>query len=207
MSEAIQQAIQAHPWPGLLLVVLMAWLEYIFPPVPGDSTMLFACFLAGTGMLPLGAVVAACLLGSVAGAGSAWAIGRRLGRSYFFLRSDWARHELGRLEAAYRRYGPRLLAVNRFLPGLRGFFLYGAGIGRLDGREVMIYSTLSNVLWVGLIVWGGTSLGASWQEVRLVFQRYVYGIAAVLALYAVVTLVQLRRRRRRAAMESLSGGP
>ena len=204
MSEAIQGTLLAHPWAGLLLVVLMAWLEYVFPPVPGDSTMLFACFLAGTGALRLDAALAACLAGSVAGATTAYALGRRLGRSYFFLRSEWARAELARLESAFARHGARLLAVNRFIPGVRGFFLYAAGIGRLGWRPVLIYSTLSNFAWVALIAWGGTSLGASWEEVRVVFRRYVWGVGLVLGAYVLLSIVRLRRRRRAAGAPPLS---
>jgi membrane protein DedA with SNARE-associated domain len=194
LSEAIQGALLSFPWAGLLLVALMAWVEYAFPPAPGDSTILFACFLAGTGALPLAAVLASALAGSILGALTAWALGRRLGRSYFFLRSGWARFELERLERGLTRYGPVLLAANRFLPGVRGFLLYAAGIGRLGWRPVLFYSTLSNVMWIGLIGWAGTGLGESWEEVRAVFRRYVWGIAVVLALYAVLAVARHRRR-------------
>ncbi|MEE9292468.1 MAG: DedA family protein [Acidobacteriota bacterium] len=197
MSEAIQNTVQAYPWAGLGLVLLLAWLEYVFPPVPGDSTMLFACFLAGTGALPLPAVVSVCLLGSVAGALSAYTFGARLGRSYFFLRSEWARHELERVETGFRKYGARLLLMNRFLPGVRGLFLYAAGIGRLGWRPVLVYSTLSNLCWVGLIAWAGTALGTSWAEVQIHFRRYVWGIAIGMTIYVVVTIVRVRRRRAR----------
>jgi membrane protein DedA with SNARE-associated domain len=205
MSEAIQETLRASPWAGLLLVVLMAWLEYMFPPAPGDSTILFACFLAGAGVLPLPAVVASALLGSVAGALTAWGLGRHLGRSYFLLRSEWARFELARLERGFARFGPVLLLANRFLPGLRGFFLYAAGIGRLGWRPVAFYSTLSNLMWIGLIGWAGTSLGSSWEEVRVVFRRYVWGIAIFLALYAFLAIARMRRRRRAAIAISRTG--
>jgi membrane protein DedA with SNARE-associated domain len=194
--DAIHQALILHPWAGLALVALLAWLEYVFPPAPGDSVMLLACFLAGAGVLPRAATFATCLVGSVAGALTAYALGARLGRSYFFLRSAWARHELDRLERGLARYGARLLLVNRFFPGIRGVFLYGAGIGRLPMREVLAYSTLSNLLWVMLLTWAGTSLGSSWEDVRVVFRRYVWTIGVVLAVYVVVTIVRARRRRR-----------
>ena len=198
MTE-VQAVLLGHPLAGLLLVVLMACLEYVVPPVPGDSTMLFACFLgAAAGPLSFALAVAACFTGSVVGAAAAYAIGARLGRSYFFLRSAWARGELERLERGYRRYGARLLVVNRFLPGVRAVFLYGAGIGRLGWRPVMVYSTLSNGLWVGLIAWGGRSLGSTWGEVDAVFRRYVWAIAIALTLYAAVSIVRARRRRRAA---------
>src|SRR5207247_8717390 len=96
MSEAIQNAIAAHASSGLLLVVLMAWLEYVFPPVPGDSTMLFACFLAGTGALRIDAAIAACLASSVAGWTTAYAMSQRLGPCYVFLRAEVARARAAR---------------------------------------------------------------------------------------------------------------
>jgi membrane protein DedA with SNARE-associated domain len=204
MTEAIQDALRTYPWAGLLLVVLMAWLEYVFPPVPGDTTMLFACFLAGTGALWTPATVLACAVGSVAGAGTAYLFGARLGRSYFFLRSEWARAELQRLERGFVRFGAPLIAVNRFLPGVRGVFLYGAGIARLGRGPVAFYSTLSNTLWVALIAWCGASLGTSWDEVQIVFRRYVWAIAVVLTAYFVLRFVQARRRRRRAAGAALT---
>ena len=196
MSEAIHQTLVAHPWGGLLLVALLAWLEYVFPPVPGDSTMLLACFLAGAGVLPPVPTVCVCFLGSVLGAMTAYAAGVRLGRSYFFLRSSWARMELERLERWLTRFGPRLLAVNRFLPGIRGVFLYGAGIGRLPARPVFLWSSLSNALWVALIAWAGTRLGSSWEEVQAIFSRYAWGIGILFAIYVGFSLLRARSRRR-----------
>jgi membrane protein DedA with SNARE-associated domain len=196
VTEAIHQTLLLHPVLGLLLVGLVAWLEYVFPPAPGDSVMLLACFLAGTGSLPKTGTIAACLLGSVLGSFTAYYAGVKLGHSYFFLRSSWARHELERLERGFARFGARLLAVNRFLPGIRGVFLYGAGIGRVPFRDVALYATLSNVLWVMLIAWAGTSLGSSWEDVERIFRRYVWAIGIGTALYVAVSIARARRRRR-----------
>lgn len=196
MLDAIHATLLAHPWPGLLLVATLAWLEYVFPPSPGDSAMLLACFLAGAGSLPKGGTWAACFLGSVAGAMTAYALGARLGRSYFFLRSEWAKGELAKFERGVERFGPRLLAVNRFLPGVRGVFLYGAGIGRLPFKPVLIWSSLGNLLWCSMIAWAGTSFGTSWDEVQGIFRRYVWGIGILLAIYVVWGYVRARRRAR-----------
>jgi len=196
MGEAIQHAMAAHAWEALVIVFLLAWLEYVFPPVPGDSTMLFGFFLAGSGALSFPAVFLAALSGSVLGALTAYRLGTRLGRTYFFLKSAWAREELDKVERWFGRFGPRLLAVNRFIPGVRGFFLYAAGIGRMEARGVVIYSSLSNVLWVAVLAWGGTGLGSSWEDVRVVFRRYVWGIAIFLGLYVGVSIARSRRRRR-----------
>ena len=202
MSEAIQGAIAAHALPGLLLVAVLAWLEYVFPPAPGDSTVLFAFFLAGRDALPFAAVVTVALAGSVLGAMTAYAIGARTGRGYFLLRSEWARGELKRIEGWFARSGAWLLLVNRFLPGVRGLFLYAAGISRLGARRTLVYSTAGNVLWVALLAWAGTSLGSTWEEVRVVFRRYVWGIAVVLTIYFILSVVRARRRRAAAVTPS-----
>jgi membrane protein DedA with SNARE-associated domain len=86
--------------------------------------------------------------------------------------------------------------VNRFLPGIRAVFLYGAGIGRLPLRQVLVYSTISNALWVALIAWAGSGLGSSWDEVQVVFRRYVVVIAVATSVYVVWGVVRARRRRR-----------
>jgi membrane protein DedA with SNARE-associated domain len=75
-------------------------------------------------------------------------------------------------------------------------FLYGAGIGRLPWKPVLIYSSIGNALWVGLIAWAGTSFGNSWDEVQGVFRRYVWGIGIVVAVYVVWGFVRARRRAR-----------
>ena len=92
--------------------------------------------------------------------------------------------------------------ANRFLPGVRGFFLYAAGIGRLGIRPTLVYSTVSNVLWVALLAWGGTSLGTTWDQVRVVFRRYVWGIAAFLTIYVILAVLRARRRRAARVMTS-----
>ena len=77
---------------------------------------------------------------------------------------------------------------------MRGFFLYAAGITRLGAGAVLIHSTVSNLLWILLLAWGGTSLGSTWEEVRVVFRRYVWGIALFLVVYVVLAVVRARRR-------------
>ena len=205
MSDALQHAMTGGVWIALSLVALLAWLEYVFPPVPGDSTMLFGFFLAGRGALPIAAVIAAAFGGGVLGAWTAYRLGARLGRGYFFLRSAWAAEELARIERWFARYGARFLLVNRFLPGVRAFFLYAAGIGRMPARGVLLWSGASNALWVALLAWAGTRLGSSWDEVRVVFGRYVWGIAIVLGTYGVASIARARRKRRAAALRPSSG--
>ena len=85
MDQMIQVLQHDNMWLGIALVAFAGMAEYIFPPFPGDSLMLFGFFLAGRGDLPLAGVFGGAFLGSLVGAELAYQLGARLGGSYFFL--------------------------------------------------------------------------------------------------------------------------
>ncbi len=185
-----------EPAVGLTLVALAGLMEYLLPPFPGDTLMLLGFFLAGHGDLPFAGVLAAALLGSLAGAGAAYALGARLGKSYFFLRrSRLTATALPALERYLARFGTGLLLVNRFLPVLRGFFLYAAGMGRMSRTSTFLCANVSNLAWILLIAWVGRRFGTSWDRLERVFRAYTGVIGAVLLVYVVLTLLRFRFRK------------
>ena len=185
-----------HPLVGLLVVALAGAGEYLLPPIPGDTLMLFGFFLAGRGDLPLAAVAAAAMLGSMAGAHAAFILGRRLGKSYFFIRrSRIAASVLPVLERYFERFGVGMVLVNRFLPVFRGFFLFAAGMGKMPAAATFACATLSNAAWILLIAYVGHRFGTSWSRLQGMFQSYVGVLGVVVLGYAAYTFIKIRRRR------------
>lgn len=182
---------------GILVVSFAGMMEYLFPPFPGDTLMLFGFFLAGHGDLPFAGVLVAALVGSLAGAEAAYQIGGRMGRSYFFLqRSRFAATTLPTLERAFARFGARMILLNRFLPVLRGFFLYAAGMAKMPRKVTFLYANLSNLAWILLIAWVGHRFGSTWENLKDVFKAYTAFVGVVLLAYLGYTLVRYRGRRR-----------
>jgi membrane protein DedA with SNARE-associated domain len=175
--------------------------EYLFPPVPGDTTMLLGFFLVGRGDLPLWLAFSATLAGSTLGAFLAYRIGLRFGKGYFFLRRSRRTSRMREiLERWFDRHGPRVVVVNRFLPGVRAFFLFLAGMRRLPHGQVLFYCTISNVALLGLLAFLGTQLGENWGYVRQSFRTVFLGIG-ILLLGGVFTwlVLVIRQRRERLA--------
>jgi membrane protein DedA with SNARE-associated domain len=172
-------------------IFISAFLEYLIPPYPGDTAVLLGFFLAGRGDISLIAAILSSFVGSVIGSFVSYYIGYKAGTSYFLLRSKWVAKRIERLQGWYERFGGKLLIINRFLPGLRGIFLYTAGMGRLKFSEVAIYSTISNILWLLLIGIVGLSVGTNWEDVKRVFEGYtkVLGILFI----AVFLIIMIRR--------------
>jgi len=186
-----------RPAAGLAVIAIVAALEYLFPPVPGDTVILLGFFLAGRGHLPWAGVVAASLIGGLVGAEAAYRIGWRLGKSYFFLRrSRFASSKLPLLERYLSRYGGRLLLVNRFLPVLRGLFLYAAGSARMPWPSTFLCANASNLAWVLLLAWVGHRFGASWERLEKGFKAYSAILGVLFLSYLVFTILRYGLRAR-----------
>jgi membrane protein DedA with SNARE-associated domain len=149
--------LSQHPAALLTLVFAAAAIEYVFPPFWGDTLMLAGSFVAGVDRRSMMAVFAAAVFGSCLGAAVAWWMGRRFGQASMrvFRRSARAQRIAGRAEKLFADHGSRVLALNRFIPGLRAFFLPLAGAGRLPFRPTMVWATVSNLLYCGIVVLAG----------------------------------------------------
>lgn len=171
-----------------------ACFEYLLPPIPGDTiTLLGAALISGFGW-SWGLVVAAILLGSLAGATSNFLIGRRLrARGH-------TRPAAQRIMARFERHGAAYLLVNRFLPGVRAVAFVAAGMSSMRAREVFLFGGISVVLWNGLLIGLGAALGANRELLAGWLADYTTG--AWIALGSVLVLLigwQLVRRWRRRA--------
>jgi membrane protein DedA with SNARE-associated domain len=154
--------MSAHPGLVVALVFVAAALEYVFPPFWGDTVMLAGCALAGLDRASALGVFGAAFAGSCVGALAAYALGRRLGRAALGVlgRSERARRLALRAERLYDDHGARVLAVNRFLPGVRGVFLPLAGMGNMAAGRVLLWSAFSNLLWCALLLGVGLAVGS-----------------------------------------------
>lgn len=188
MDEILHSLALDIPIVALSLIFVSALIEYLFPPYPGDTLVLGGFLLAGHGQLWLPGTAMAAVGGSIAGALLAYWIGSRFGEAYFLIRkSQRARDRVARLRIVFQRYGPRLLMINRFLPGLRGVFLYLAGMNRMGLRPVLIYSTVSNLAWLILIGVIGLRVGKTLEQARALVRVYSW---AILGLFITLFVLQ-----------------
>ncbi|MBW1816420.1 MAG: DedA family protein [Deltaproteobacteria bacterium] len=177
---------------------LSAFVENVFPPIPGDTITAFGAFLVGTGRLSFTGVYVSTCLGSLMGFMLLFRVGGLLGRRFlverdyrFFKAADIVRAELW-----FQKYGYYLILLNRFLPGVRSAVSIVGGISRLKPLKVGIFALISicvwNVLWIGL----GYALGNNWETVKARMAGLLAGYnLAVVMVFAVVILIFLIRKR------------
>lgn len=192
--------------PDVLLYFLLglsAYVENIFPPIPGDTITAFGAFLVGTGRLGFLGVYVSTTLGSLAGFMSLFWIGGLLGRK-FFIQKDYrffSAQSIVRAEKWFRKYGYLLILLNRFFPGIRSIISLAGGFSKLGIIRVTLLALISagawNLIWIAI----GYSLGNNWEMVKAKMGRILFEynmtfliVAAVVVLFLVLRMIRKKRR-------------
>jgi membrane protein DedA with SNARE-associated domain len=191
---------------GYLAVFVLMLAESACVPIPSEAIMMFAGALAA-GAVPgahpaLAGVVAAGVLGNVAGSYISWAVGRYAGQAAI---RRWGRrvgireHEIDKAMAWFERHGPVAVLVGRVIPVIRTFISLPAGFADMPAGMFGLYTTLGAIPWTAALGIAGYAVGANWEHVANDFHGPTYVIAAVLVVGLAVWLVRRRRRGNAAA--------
>ena len=186
-----------------LAVFVLMMAESACVPIPSEAVMMFGGALAAgavAGAHPvLAGVVAAGVLGNIAGSYVAWAAGRYAGQAAI---GRWGRrvgireHEIDRAAAWFERHGPVAVLVGRVIPVIRTFISLPAGFADMPAGQFGLYTALGAIPWTAALGIAGFVVGANWEHVANDFQGPTYAIAGLLAVGLVVVLVRRRNRRR-----------
>lgn len=195
LSELLARTGPAAP----LLLFFAAFVEYVFPPFPGDTLVLLGAWYAVHGALSWPMTFLAVTAGALAGAFIDWragvALGRRLDRSAH-RRGGLTEVRLARFEAGYRRWGAWLLVANRFLPGVRAFVFLAAGASGIPLGRVLLFGGISAALWNAALLAAGGFLVANVDELVNLAARYTKAVWVAMTAAAVILGVRALVRRR-----------
>ena len=174
------------------LVVGAAAIEYVFPPIPGDTVALFAVVLAVRAQLHWAFVYVALTAGALVGGLVAWRFGVWLAQHEeswpSFLKTPRSARALDAVRRGYAQHGGMYLVGNRFLPALRAFFFVGAGLSGMRATPVIVFGGISAALWNALLLAVGYAVGNNWEVLRELAQRYA-GATLLLVLVTVAAVL------------------
>jgi len=200
--DAFLTKLNAFP-DGLIyfLLGLSAFVENIFPPIPGDTITAFGAFLVGTKRLDFMGVYLATTVGSLAGFMSLFGIGSLLGRRFFIERDYpfFKARDIIRAEEWFNRWGYVLILLNRFFPGIRSAISIAGGISRLRTIRVTVLALVSAGVWNLLWILAGYTLGTQWEVVKekMATLMFRYNVGVVICLGLVVLLLIIRALRKK----------
>jgi membrane-associated protein len=171
----------------------------VMPFLPGDS-LLFVCgALAAVGGLSLPLLIGLLITAAVLGDALNYSIGRRIGpRVWTFEQSRWFnRKAFERANAFYERHGAITIIVARFLPFVRTFAPFVAGVAAMSYRKFALYNVVGGVIWVVSLTGLGYLIG-NLPWVKAHFSWVALALIVVPALPAIIEVARhtvFKRRR------------
>jgi membrane-associated protein len=181
---------------GYWAVAVALLLENMGLPVPGETILLLASFLAYTdGELRLPWIILVGIVSATIGDNIGFAIGLRGGRPLLDRYRHWFRvpdKVIARGERLFARYGPVTVFFARFVFGLRVIAGPLAGVLRMEWKRFALFNLLGATLWVTVIATAGYLFGRHWTKLVHVIKEFDIVIAIVAVL---VILVAWWRRR------------
>ncbi len=180
---------------GLVGVFILMLLESACIPVPSEAIMLFAGFNVSEGEMTLFGIVAAGVLGNVAGSWIAWAVGY-YGRLELLEKNRFIHinpKHLAWADSWFERHGDATVFFTRMLPIIRTFISLPAGVAKMPFWRFTVLTLLGCIPWVLMLGLIGREVGDNWEEWR---DYLHYGDYIVLAA-VVGGLIWLLIRRRR----------
>lgn len=186
---------------AILFLIIFAETGLVVTPfLPGDSLLFALGALAAvdtSGTLTPVAVILALSAAAILGNTTNYAIGARIGPPAFSGRYRFLKVEyLRETEAYFRRYGPMTIVLSRFVPIVRTFAPFVAGVGRMPYARFQAYNIAGGTGWVAVFVVAGYLFG------NLPWIKRNFGLVTVLIIAVSVVpmgLMMLRARRERAA--------
>jgi membrane-associated protein len=194
-----QVAAQYGHWVYLILflVIFAETGLVVMPFLPGDSILFIAGTVVATADLNVHLLVIVLIAAAILGDTVNYAIGHYIGpRAFDRPDSRWFRQEhLRRTQSFYDRYGGVTIIIGRFVPIIRTFAPFLAGVAGMTYTRFLSYNVVGAVLWIVSLVYAGYLFGnIPWVKNNLTL--IVFLIVAISLIPAVTTFIQERRSHR-----------
>ena len=222
--EWIQSAIEIflhldkhlNEWAGMLgpaLYVLLFVIVFcetglvVTPFLPGDSLLFAVGALAAVEGAVIDPILVTLVLAVAAILGDAvnYGIGYRLGPKVFASEESWLfnKQHLLRTQAFYEKYGGKTIVLARFMPIIRTFAPFVAGIGKMRYPRFAMFNVTGGITWVLAFVFAGYLFG----NVPVIKKNFSLVILAIIVISVIPVAVEILRARAEAKRASAAGSP
>lgn len=194
-KHLIELIADYHYWIyAILFVIIFCETGVVVTPIlPGDSLLFALGALAAvdtSGTLNAPAFWALLMVAAWLGDATNFRIGRAIGPRAFSGTIPWLKKEyLDRTHAFYEKYGGKTIVLARFVPIVRTFAPFVAGVGDMNRAKFFTYNLLGGFLWVSIFIWGGYLFG----NVPLIKQNFGIVTIAIIVISVMPVVWELIR--------------
>jgi membrane-associated protein len=184
-----------HAWTYLILfmIIFCETGVVVLPFLPGDSLLFAIGAFAARGSFDLWTVSLTILSAAILGDSVNYTIGKYIGPKVFNKTQSkvFNRDHLLRAQAFYEKYGAKAIIVARFIPIVRTFAPFVAGIGKMKYGKFMTYNLIGAIMWVFIFI----PLGYFFGNLQFVQQNFKLVMIAIIIISVVPAAIELVRER------------
>jgi membrane-associated protein len=202
LDKHLGEAIQNYgTWTyGLLALIVFCETGLVITPIlPGDSLLFAAGLFAGLGHLNIWVLFGSLTVAAVLGDTLNYHVGKYIGPKVFSQEDSriFKKAYLEKTARFYAKYGAKTVVLARFVPIVRTFAPFVAGVGSMEYPKFLAYNVIGAVLWVGICLAAGYYLGGI-EVIRENFSIAVLAVIFVSILPALVEMAAAWRERKTA---------
>jgi membrane-associated protein len=206
LDRHLAEVIQAYGTWTYVLLFTIVFLEtglVVTPILPGDSLLFAAGSFAALGALDVSVLFVLLSAAAILGDTVNYAIGHYLGPKVFhYERSRFFNPEhLRKTHQFYEKYGGKTIIIARFVPIVRTFAPFVAGIGSMTYWRFLAYNVVGGILWVAVCLFAGYFFG----NLPVVKNNFSLVIVAIVVLSVMPAVVEYARHRREAKRAAAAG--
>ncbi len=190
----LAQTYGAWVYAVLFLIVFLETGLVVTPFLPGDSLLFVAGTIAAAGELSVHSLVFLLIAAAIAGDSLNYSIGRYLGPKVFRFDDSrfFKRAYVDRTHLFFERHGGKAIVIARFVPIIRTYAPFVAGIGAMSYRRFVVFNVTGAVLWVALLTYAGFFFG-NLPMVRNNLTAVILGIIVLSVMPAIIECWRARR--------------
>ena len=191
--EAFVQTYGVWVYALLFLVVFVETGLVVMPFLPGDSLMFVVGALAGAGLMDLPLILGLLTLAAILGDQTNYLIGRHFGQRLLASNSRFFnRQAYDQAHTFYERHGSITIVLARFMPFVRTFAPFVAGVAEMDRQRFTLFNVIGAVIWVWGIGMAGYLFG-NVEWVKAHFEKVIWAMILVPGLLAIYGAWRARR--------------
>ena len=198
LDQHLSLLIQSFGGWAYLIVFLVIFCEtglVVTPILPGDSLLFGLGAVAAMGALKVEWLFVMLSIAAIAGDTVNYMIGHYVGPRVFARESGrfFKKEYLERTHRFYERYGGKTIVIARFVPIIRTFAPFVAGIGSMSYSRFIVYNIVGGISWIALFIFGGYYFG-NLSIVKRNFTLVIFAIILISILPGVIEYVRQRRQ-------------
>ena len=195
--DALVRTYDTWTYAILFLIIFCETGLVVTPFLPGDSLLFAIGAISAKGSLDLFWVIILLTIAAIIGDTVNYWVGNMIGpRVFSSSTSRWLnRKHLERTHEFYEKYGGKTIIIARFIPIIRTFAPFVAGIGKMSYGKFLLYNVVGGILWICLFLFAGYFFG-NIPVVKRNFTLVIFAIIVISVLPAVIEFLRARREAR-----------